>query len=58
MAFIKPFEALQGSVKIKIKINFLSSSRIGTGRVKLGTELNSFYVVKHKVLRINELILL
>ena len=34
-AFIKPFEAPQRSVKIKIYLNFLSSSGIGTGRVKM-----------------------
>ena len=33
-AFIKPFEAPQRSVKIKIKLDFFSSSGIGTGRVK------------------------
>ena len=32
--FIKPFEAPQRSVKIKIYVNFFSSSRIGAGRVK------------------------
>ena len=32
--FIKPFEARQRSVKIKIQLNFFSSSGIGTGRVK------------------------
>ena len=32
-AFIKPFEAPQRSMKIKIKVNFFSSSGIGTGRV-------------------------
>ena len=32
-AFIKPFEAPQRRVKIKIYDNFLSSSGIGTGRV-------------------------
>ena len=32
-AFIKPFEATQRSVKIKIELNFFSSSGIGTGRV-------------------------
>ena len=33
-AFIKPFEALQRSVKIKMYVNFFSSSGIGAGRVK------------------------
>lgn len=33
-ALIKPFEALQGVGKIKISVNFLSSSVIGTERVK------------------------
>ena len=32
--FIKPFEALQRSLKIKLELNFFSSSGIGTGRVK------------------------
>ena len=32
--FIKPFEAPQRSVKIKVLVNFFSSSGIGTGRVK------------------------
>ena len=32
-AFMKPFEAPQRSEKIKIYLNFLSSSGIGTGRV-------------------------
>ena len=32
--FIKPFEAPQRSVKIKISLNFLSSSGIGMERVK------------------------
>ena len=31
--FIKPFEIPQRSVKIKISLNFFSSSKIGTGRV-------------------------
>ena len=31
--FIKPFEAPQRSVKIKIQLNFCSSSGIGTGRI-------------------------
>ena len=34
-AFIKPFEAPQRSVKIKIYVNCLCSSRIGTERVNL-----------------------
>ena len=34
-AFMKPFEAPQGSLKIKIQVIFFSSSGIGTGRVKL-----------------------
>ena len=33
--FIKSFEAPQRSVKIKIQVNFFSSSGIGTGRVKM-----------------------
>ena len=33
-AFIKPFDAPQRGVKIKIQVNFLSSSGIGTERVK------------------------
>ena len=32
-AFIKPFEAPQRSVKIKIQVKFVSSSGIGTGKV-------------------------
>ena len=32
--FIKPFEGPQGSVKIKIELNFFSLSGIGTGEVK------------------------
>ena len=32
--FIKPFEAPQRSVKIKIELNFFSSSGIGTGSAK------------------------
>ena len=31
-AFIKPIEALQISVKIKVKANFFSLSGIGAGR--------------------------
>ena len=34
-AFIKPFEAPQRNVKIKIYVNFLSSPGIGTGRVNI-----------------------
>ena len=34
-SFIKSFEAPQRSVKMKIAVNFFSSSRIGTGRVKI-----------------------
>ena len=33
-AFIRPFEAPQRSAKIKIQLNFFSSSGVGTGRVK------------------------
>ena len=33
-AFIKPFEAPQRIVKIKIQVNFFSSSEIETGRVE------------------------
>ena len=33
--FIKPFEAPQRSVKIKISLNFLSSSGIGMGRFNI-----------------------
>ena len=36
--FMTPFEAPQRSVKIKIQINFFSSSGIATGRVKKITE--------------------
>ena len=38
-AFIKPFEAPQGSAKIKIYVIFLSLSGIETGRVNTGDEL-------------------
>ena len=38
--FIKPFEAPQRSVKIKIELNFFSSSGIGTGRVMIYVEGN------------------
>ena len=34
-AFIKPFEAPQRSVKIKIPLNFLSSSGIGMGKFNI-----------------------
>ena len=34
-AFIKPFEAPQGSVKMKIEVNFFFLSGIGTLRVKV-----------------------
>ena len=33
-AFIRPFEAPQRSTKIKIQLNFFSSSGVGMGRVK------------------------
>ena len=33
-AFIKSFETPQRSVKIKIELNFFSSSGVGAGRVK------------------------
>ena len=36
-SFIKPFEAPRRSVKIKIKIKFLSSPGIGVGRVNFET---------------------
>ena len=32
-AFVKPFEALQRSVEIKIQVNFLALPGIGMGRV-------------------------
>ena len=35
-AFTKPFETPQRNMKIKILVNFLSMSWIGTGRVKTG----------------------
>ena len=38
-AFIKPFEALQRRVKIKIWVNFLPSSGIGTGTIKIAIEV-------------------
>ena len=34
-AFIKPFEAPQRSVKIKIQVKFVSSSGIETGKVNM-----------------------
>ena len=37
-AFIRSFEALQRSVKIKISVNFLSSCGIETGRVNFQTD--------------------
>ena len=42
--FIKPFEAPQISVKIKIQVNFLSSSGIGTGRIN---KLKYNFIVYH-----------
>ena len=45
-AFIKPIEALQGSVKIKIKVNFLILSGIGMLRVKK-TQLTDSSSVKN-----------
>ena len=33
--FIKPSEAPQRSVEIKVLVNFLCSFKIGTGKVKL-----------------------
>ena len=38
-SFIKLFEAPQRSVKIKIKVNFFSSPRIGKGRLMLTIEI-------------------
>ena len=37
-AFIKPFETPQTSAKIKILVNFFSSSEIGAGRVKVNVK--------------------
>ena len=34
-AFIKPFEASQRSMKIRIQLNFFSSPRTGTGRFNM-----------------------
>ena len=42
--FIKPFEAPQRSVEIKILINFFSSSGKGTGRVKGSKYWNRIFV--------------
>ena len=39
-AFIKPFEAPQRIVKIKILLNFFSSSGIGTGRVNITLDID------------------
>ena len=36
--FIKPFEAPQRSMKIKIELNFFTSSGTGTGRVNLSVD--------------------
>ena len=44
-AFTKPFEAPQRSVKIKILLNFFSSSGIGTGRVNNGERFLISYVL-------------
>ena len=41
-AFIKLFEAPQRSVKIKIKVNFLSSSGIGTKRVNMFERVENY----------------
>ena len=38
-AFIKPLQAPQGSMKIKIWVNFLTSSEIGTGKVNTPLQL-------------------
>ena len=39
--YIKPFEAPQRSVKMKIKLNYFFSFGIGTGKIKY--ELRSFF---------------
>ena len=43
-AFIKPLEAPQRSVKIKIWLNFLSSSWAGTGRVNFSCKGCTFHL--------------
>ena len=43
-AFIKPSAAPQRCMKIKIEVNFFSSSEIGAGRVKI---LNKPLICKH-----------
>ena len=40
-AFIKPFEAPQKSLEIKILVNFLYSPRIRTGRINTASSLYS-----------------
>ena len=64
-AFIKPFEAPQRHVKIKIQLNFFSLSRIETGRVNIGSksrlswlshvQLQSWLIPGHCVSHKNEL---
>ena len=41
-AFIKPFEAPQRNLKIKISLNFFSSSGIGTWRGKIFLNFDQF----------------
>ena len=64
-SFIKPFEAPQRHMKIKIQLIFFSLSRIGTGRVNMGSEsrlswlshvqLQSWLIPGHCVNHNNEL---
>ena len=42
-AFIKPFEAPQRSVKIKIEVNYFPSSEIGAGRVNIKSSFLSYH---------------
>ena len=46
-AFIKPFEAPQRSVKIKIEVNFFYLSGIGAGRVNVVSNLG-VYIIDNK----------
>ena len=43
-AFIKPFEAPQRSMKIKIQVDFLSLPGIGTGRVNTPSTTSGYLV--------------
>ena len=49
---IKSFEVPQRSVKIKIWLNFFSSSGIGTGRVNVKPSPHYFHMKKTKILAV------